>query len=655
MYQCPYPRLFTPITLAGTQFRNRIFASPTGGQHTHYGNHPINELICYYERKAQGGAASVCIGDAVADGEHAQSNGSHICLDDISGKPHLNKLSGSIRRHGAVAAIEISHGGCSARISYSQGHKVYGPVECDTEGSFGHPVHAYAMDEEMIRYTIRKHAEAARFAKQCGFGMITLHGGHGWLMHQFMHPYFNTRTDEWGGTFEKRMRFPLAVIAAVREAVGPNYPIEIRISGSECYEGGYDTDYGIRIAEALDGKVDLIHVSAGSHEVAEVFTVTHPNMFLPDGVNVKYAAEIKKHVRTPVATVGALSDPAMMEEILASGQADVVELARGLICDPDLPRKAREGRQDEIVKCMRCFTCFSSLMTRGQICCALNPEICNEADVKFEKPAPEPRTVLVAGGGIGGMQAALTAAARGHKVVLCEKTDRLGGVLLCEEKVPFKKHLGEYLAHQALMISREKNIEVRLNTEVTPALAKELGPDVIVAALGSRPAVPPIPGIDGPNVVSAEAVYKQPEKAGEKALILGGGLVGVELAIYLHMLGKQAEVVEMLDAIGDGGNIIHASALRVEIAHRNIPMHFGTRAEEITPQGVRCRDKEGKDVFYPAEKVIYAVGQRPLQEEALALKFCAPEFYMIGDCLGAKNIANATAQAHDVACNLGRI
>ena len=221
------------------------------------------------------------------------------------------------------------------------------------------------------------------------------------------------------GTFEKRMRFPLAVIAAVREAVGPNYPIEIRISGSECYEGGYDTDYGIRIAEALDGKVDLLHISAGSHEVAEVFTVTHPSMFLEDGVNVKYAAEIKKHVKTPVATVGALSDPEMLEEIIASGKADVVELARGLICDPDLPRKAREGRQDEIVKCMRCFTCFSSLMTRGQICCALNPEICNEADVKFEKPAPEPRTVLVAGGGIGGMQAALTAAARGHKVLLC--------------------------------------------------------------------------------------------------------------------------------------------------------------------------------------------------------------------------------------------
>ena len=397
MYECPYPHLFTPIVLAGQLFKNRIFASPTGLQHNHYGNHPINETINYYERKAIGGAASVCIGDAMVDSEIALANGNHILLDDPTGKPHLNKLSEAIRRHGAVASMEMSHGGNAARISFGQGHKIYGPVESESSGAFGQPIHAYAMDDEIIRRTIRKHAEAAAFAKACGFGMVTLHGGHGWLRHQFMSPITNTRTDEWGGSFEKRMRFPLAVIRAIREAVGPAFPIEIRLSGSEIFDGGYDVEYGVRIAQALDGMVDLLHISAGSHEVAEVFTVTHPSMFLEDGVNVKYAAEIKKHVSTPVATVGALSDPEMLEEIIASGKADVVELARGLICDPDLPRKAREGRQEEIVKCMRCFTCFSSLMTRGQICCALNPEICNEADVKFEKPAPEPRTVLVAG------------------------------------------------------------------------------------------------------------------------------------------------------------------------------------------------------------------------------------------------------------------
>ncbi len=653
MYECPYPHLFTPIVLAGQLFKNRIFASPTGLQHNNYGNHPINETINYYERKAIGGAASVCIGDAMVDSEIALANGNHILLDDPTGRPHLNKLSEAIRRHGAVASMEMSHGGNAARISYGQGHKIYGPVESESPGAFGQPIHAYAMDDEIIQHTIRKHAEAAAFAKACGFGMITLHGGHGWLLHQFMSPITNTRTDEWGGSFEKRMRFPLAVIRAIREAVGPAFPIEIRLSGSEIFDGGYDVEYGVRIAQALDGMVDLLHISAGSHEVAEVFTVTHPSMFLEDGVNVKYAAEIKKHVKTPVATVGALSDPEMLEEIIASGKADVVELARGLICDPDLPRKAREGRQDEIVKCMRCFTCFSSLMTRGQICCALNPEICNEADVKFEKPAPEPKTVLVAGGGIGGMQAALTAAARGHRVVLCEKSGRLGGVLLCEEKIPFKKHLGEYLQHQALMISREKNIEVRLNTEVTPALARELAPDVIVAALGSRPAIPPIPGIDGPNVTIAENVYMAPEKAGKKLVILGGGLVGCELAIFMAGLGREVTILEMAPSLNSGTNLLQGSSINLELKRLGIDVRLNTKVTKIAPEGVTGEGKDGES-FFPADTVVCALGMRPNRDEAAALALCAPEYHVLGDCVIPATVYQATNAAYFEALDIGK-
>ena len=389
MYECQYPHLFTPIVLAGQLFRNRIFASPTGMQYNHYANRPNNETICYFERKAIGGAASVCIGDAMVDSEIALANGAHILLDDPKARAHLSRLSETISRHGAVASMELSHGGASARISFAQGHKIYGPVEMESQGSFGQSVHAYPMDEEIIQRTIRKFAEAAANAKRWGYGMVTVHGGHGWLLHQFMSPLINTRTDDWGGSFEKRMRFPLAVIAAIREAVGPAFPIEIRLSGSEVFEGGWDTAYGVRVAQALDGKVDLLHISAGNHEVPEVFTVTHPSMFLDDGVNVKYAAEIKKHVKTPVATVGALSDPAYLEEIIASGQADVVELARGLICDPDLPRKAREGRGGDVTKCMRCFSCFSGLMAHGQISCALNPQTGNEFELKFAAPAPE--------------------------------------------------------------------------------------------------------------------------------------------------------------------------------------------------------------------------------------------------------------------------
>ena len=652
MYECAYPHLFTPIVLAGQLFRNRIFASPTGMQYNHYANRPNNETICYFERKAIGGAASVCIGDAMVDSEIALANGAHILLDDPGSRAHLSRLSESIRRRGAVASMELSHGGASARLSFAAGHKIYGPVEMDSEGSFGQPIHACAMDDAIIERTIRKFADAAAYAKRCGFGMVTIHGGHGWLLHQFMSPITNTRTDEWGGSFEKRMRFPLAVIAAVREAVGSAFPIEIRLSGSEIFPGGWDTAYGVRIAEALDGKVDLLHISAGSHEVPEVFTVTHPSMFLDDGVNVKYAAEIKKHVRTPVATVGALSDPDFLEEIVASGKADVVELARGLICDPDLPRKAREGRAHDVTKCMRCFTCFSGLMTHGQICCALNPETGNEFETKFAVPAAEKKTVLVAGGGVGGMQAALTAAKRGHRVILCERGDRLGGVLLCEEKVPFKKHLGEYLAQQAERV-RAAGVDVRLGTEVTPELAKSIAPDAIIAALGARAAVPPIPGIDGENVLAAEAVYRAPEKAGQRLVILGGGLVGCELAIFMAGLGRNVTLLEMAPKLNFGENLLHGKAIGLELERLKVDVRLNTKVTRVAPDGVEGQGADGA-AFFPADTVVCALGRKPLRDEAAAPALCAPEFHVLGDCVTPATIWQATTAAHYAAMDVGR-
>jgi len=590
----------------------------------------------------------------MVDSELALANGNHIRLDDPGVRPHLTKLSDAITRHGAVAAMEMSHGGNAARISYASGNKIYGPVEAETKGIRGDLIHAYEMPRDIMERTIRKHAESAAFAKLCGFGMVTLHGGHGWLMHQFMSPVINTRTDEYGGSFENRMRFPLEIIAAVREAVGPGYPIEIRISGSECYEGGYGIDYGVEIAKALDGKVDLIHVSAGSHEDPRVFTVTHPSMFLEDGVNVRYAAEIKKHVRhSKVATVGALSNPALLEEIIASGKADVVELARGLICDPDIPVKARQGRDDEIVNCIRCFTCFSNLMVKGHIICALNPEISNETEVKYAKRPAEKKRVLVAGGGIAGMQAALTASERGHQVILCEKSDRLGGVLRCESDVPFKKHLHEYLEHQGLMISRS-GVEVRLNTEVTPELAESIMPDAIIAALGSKPFIPDIKGIGRDNVLIAEDVYVDPEKAGKRIVILGGGFVGAELAIYMGDRGHEVTIMEMLPGLSDGGNILQGQSIKIEIEKLGIKLALGTKAVEINDNGVIGESADGQTLF-EADTVVCAFGLTPQRDVAEKLRFCAPEFYQTGDCVTPKNIAEATRAAYFAANNIGRV
>ena len=650
-----YPHLFSPITLGNTVFRNRIFGSPTGPQHLSSEGFPLAETCAYYERKALGGAASVCVGDCAVDTVNGRTSSSHVPLDNPKSRSALNNLSVSISRHGAVASIELQHGGSHSAGSLQDGNAVYGPVAYIDEQ--GHDI--LPMTEDIIEKIIEKFANAAAWAKRCGFGMVTIHGGHGWLISQFVSPISNTRTDRWGGSVENRCRLPVAICDAIRKAVGPGFPIEIRISGSECHTGGYDIDEGVTIAKQLDGHADLIHVSAGSHEVWEVFTVTHPSMFLEDGCNVKYAAEIKKHVKqSAVATVGALSDPNLMEEIIASGKADVVEVARALFADPDLPLKARTGRESEINKCMRCLACFSSLMTRGQFLCAINPVVGHELENKWQIQPAAKKKILIAGGGIGGMQAALTAAERGHEVVLCEQTSALGGALKCEDNVPFKKHLAEYLEHQAKAIAKAV-IDVRLNTEVTPELALEISPDVIIAALGARPVKPRIKGVDSSNVYSAEEIYYHPEKIGASAIILGGGLVGAELGIHLAMMGKEIIIIEMLPELNNGGNRLQGLSIGLEVKKLGIKVKLNTKALEINDKGVLCAPadwNEGDDgrEHVEADTVIYAVGQRPLRKEADALRFCAREFYQIGDCLTPANITEATKAAYYISRDIGR-
>ena len=666
MNELKYKKLFEPIKLGRTLFRNRIFSSPQDIYRLTSENFLDDNATAFYEVKALGGFASVCIGDFMIDSRAGHSHPFQLRGDDVKGRGSLTNTANAIKRHGAVAAIELNHAGKNSGVMARNEGFIYGLVdEIRPDG-----VEIRAMDEAWIERLIKCYADAAVFARQCGYGMITLHGGHGWLLAQFMSPRDNKRTDRWGGSLENRMRFPIAVIDAVRRGVGPDMPIEIRISGSECLEDGYDIDEGVRIAKALDGKVDLIHVSAGHHEVESASMITHPTMFLPDGVNVKYAAEIKKSVSTPVATVGALTDPEMMNEIILSGQADVVQLGRQTLADPDLPLKARTGREDEINKCMRCMTCFSCSTSSGIFYCAINPVIGHERDVLYGTPPRKSKTVLVAGGGVGGMQAALTASERGHKVILCEKTDSLGGALRCERNVPFKEKLDHYLNKQALLISRAP-VEVRLNTEVTPELARSLRPDVIIAALGAQPVVPKIPGIE--NALMAEDVYVDPEKAGDQVAIIGGRLVGLELGVFLTRLGRKVEVFEMLPAtiasvneagtsemisnpglLEAGANVVHGIALSEQLkALPDMKLTVSAKALEITERGLTIENGDGKR-FVGADTVVCAVGQRPLSEEAAALYDCAPEFYQIGDCLTPKNILTATQTAYQIARDIGR-
>lgn len=646
-----YPHLFEPIMLAGQLFRNRIFSSPQGYYNVGPECFPNLDCVAFYERKAKGGFASVCAGDCIVD----EKTGTHYPftyrIDDPNCLPGFAAYASAVSRQGAVASVELSHAGLHAEAVAKRGGIVYGPV--DMEGMYG-PVRE--MPESEIYRIIQCYGKAAELAKQAGCGMVTIHGGHGWLLAQFWNKKINTRKDKWGGeSIENRMRFSLEVVDCIRRYVGPKFPIEYRMSGTESYEDGYDLDEGIEFAKALDGRVDLIHVSAGHHQVQSAMLVTHPTMFMEDGCNAKYAREIKKHVKTPVATVGAFTDPAQMEEVIASGWADVVELGRQTLADPDLPLKARLGKEDEIIKCMRCMACFGNSGEKRHYYCSLNPETEHELENKNVQPPKVLKKVLVAGGGIAGMQAALTAKRQGHEVILCEKSDRLGGILLCEENVPFKKHLSEYLRTQALLCKRA-GVDIRLNTEVTPEYALSLKPDVIIAALGAKQLEPSIPGIDGSNVIGAVELYSSPQKAGKKIAIIGGGLVGIELGIYMDSLGHDVTIVEIADKLNMHKFSVHTKALNDMLGRVPIKVKLNTETLEINEKGLKVKDLvEGSEYFIEADTVVYATGMKPFRAEGIALSRCAREFFQIGDCAMPDNIIAATQPAHTIARDLGRM
>lgn len=441
---------------------------------------------------------------------------------------------------------------------------------------------------------------------------------------------------------ENRARFAVEVLKSVRAAVGPFFPIEFRMSGAEFAEGGYGLDEGVKIAQAVEPYADLIHVSAGTYQ--KTFGITHPSMFEDHGRNVYLAAEIKKHVAKPVAAIGGLTDPAMMEEIVASGKADVVYMARQLLADPETPRKIEEGREEEIVHCLRCFTCMAERAATGTRRCTVNPFIGRELDGTEVQPAPVKKKVVVVGGGPGGLYAAYTAARRGHRVILMEKEGEVGGILKSEQAIPFKKEMYQ-LAHTYELLARKAGAEIRLNTESTPETVEAEKPDALIIAAGSTPLVPPIKGLDGDNVVIVNNYYKEKDKVGDHVVVFGGGLAGCECAIHLGQEGKKVEIVEMRPTLAPDANVRHRPLLLAEIA-KTATVHTGYKGVEVTQKGILCTDPSGKQVLVPGDTVICALGQRSRTDVVEALRNSAPFVRVIGDAARVSTITNAVYWGH---------
>ena len=644
-----YPHLCAPITLGRVTFRNRMFAAPIGGTDITADCCVGPRTPAFYELRAKGGAASVTASELVV---HPDTDASHMFHLDLKTPGCLASwtwVADAISRQGAVPSVELSHSGQYAGTylvdkDKKKGLSQYGPS--DWVRPDGISVKALTLDQ--IDDIVKAYGETAALAKRAGFQMVMVHAGHGWLINQFLSPAFNHRQDQYGGSFENRIRFARRVLQSVRDAVGSGFPIELRMSGSELFEGGYDLQGGVEIAKALEDLVDLIHVSAGSYQFG--FFDTHPSMFSDHGCNVYLAAEIKKHVKVPVATIGGLNDPAQMEQIIASGMADVVEMGRAILADPELPMKVMSNRDEEIVRCLRCFTCMAERPTTGTRRCTVNPLIGRECEGLELVPAAKSKKVYVAGGGVAGMEAALTAARRGHQVTLFEKSDALGGILKSEQAIPFKYEMYQLSLSLAKMMEREE-VTVLLNTELTPEILEREKPDALIIAVGSTPIVPPLPGMDGDNVVIVNNYYLEKERVKDQVVVLGGGLAGCECAVHLGMEGKQVHLVEMRDALAVDCNIRHRPILMKQV-DKYTTVHTNCQGLRVTAEGLVCRNADGEEILIPGQTVICAVGQRPNRPQVDALRFGAPFVRQIGDCARVSNITNAIYQGYHAALSI---
>jgi len=645
-----YPNLCKPIKIGDNYYSNRMFGAPMGGTDITADCTIGRASTAFYENRAKGGAATVTVSELVVHPETEGSHMFHLDLKTVGALSSFAYTADAIRRHGAIPSVELSHSGQYAGTYLTdkdkKGHlNQWGPSDCTRPDG----LEVKALTEELIQDIVKAYGETAALAKRSGFEMVMVHGGHGWLINQFLSPYFNHRTDQYGGSRENRVRFAQDVLDSVRQAVGPGFPIEFRISGSELFEGGYDLIEGIEIAKLLESRIDLLHVSAGTYQRG--FGLTHPSMFLPHGSNVHLAAEIKKHLKIPVATIGGLNDPEMMEEIIASGKADIVEMARALLADPKLPKKVMANRDEDIVHCLRCFTCMAERAMTATRRCAVNPIIGHELDGMEISPAAASKKVLVVGGGPGGLQAALTASLRGHKVTLCEKAAETGGILVSEQALPFKQEMYK-LGTTLTKLAQDAGADIRCNTEVDKAFAQKFDADAIIIAAGSEPIVPTIPGLNREQVIIVNDYYRKKDQVADSVVVLGGGQAGCEAAIHLAMEGKSVQLVEMRAELAPDANIRHRPLLLEEIEKQGVVVKTSHKGLEVTADGVACEDPKGTKTLIPGKTVICALGQKSRRKVVDVLLDAAPEISTIGDCAKVSTITTAIYQGHHAALDM---
>ena len=668
-----FPHLFSPLKVGSKTIKNRIEAAPALFAFEHY-NYAEQDAFGYtppvperafrmLEAKAKGGAGTVVFGELSPNHTYCKRFPFEPDIDFTSRDDEIfqitKKTAEMIKSYGALPLGELISTG-EIKTNIGDGINPKGPSEKDLDDGI---THVDAFTKEEIKEHIQEHITACEWFRDAGWEGVMIHCGHGWLPAQFLSTAYNKRTDAYGGSFENRARFTTELLAAIREAMGPDFLIEIRVSGDEHLPGGLVLEDAVKYCKLCEPYIDMIHVSCG-HYLSSSRSWEFTTTYAPHGANIENAAVIKQNVSVPVTVIGGINSPEMAEEAIAAGKVDMVSMGRQFFADPAFPNKAKEGRADEIRRCLRCGRCYPGPSGEHETeiwtikyppldSCTINPDDVWPAShhkiLPDRMPKPEAgRKVLIVGGGCGGLQAAITASDRGHSVILCEKADVLGGLLNFTDHTDHKidiRNFKDLLIREVL----KRPVEVRLNCEVTPETIAQIAPEAVILAVGSDDLILPIEGIE--HAIPAMEVYGNDFKdLGKSVILLGGGLVGCEAAADYIDRGIETTIVEMKECLMPEITGLYRTAVHDFIDQHGGKYEVGARVVKVGKDYV-VADQNGTEITLHADTVVNAMGRRAHKTDELKAAITVP-LWEIGDCVRARQIGDSVREGWTAAMEI---
>ncbi len=639
-----FQKLLEPIAIGQMTVRNRVMMPAMGTRFPAAGHWVTDQSVGYYARRAEGGVGLIVTEGTCVDEPLGLSGGPHqLCIDGDQFIPGLRRVAEAVHSHGGKIAVQLHHAGPNAHFEGAS------PVAPSPIPMLNRPQEIpRELSKEEIKGIVKKFALGAKRAKQAGFDAVELLCAHGYLLNRFLSPHANKRKDEYGGSSANRVRIIQEIVQSIGVEAGKDFPVLCKVPGNDYVEGGIDPEESVVICKILEESgVSALIVSGGSSEAK--FAHNAP-MGFPQAWQVHLAEKIKKNVKIPVVAMGKIKHPEVAEKILGEGKADMVAMARTLLADPDFVVKAQRNEVDSIIPCISCNYCFERIVDGGKpLGCAVNPHAGREYDTRII-PAFRFKKVLVVGGGPAGMEAAAVASARGHDVTLMEKDENLGGQLLLAAKPAHKEEMAAFTNYLIGQLAKNK-VKVKRGEKATRQVVESLNPDVVVVATGALPLIPPMPGTGSDKVVSSWSALVNPDQLGNQVVVVGGGLVGCDVACFIAGQGKNVTLVEQLDNVALDTGSASRKFLIQKLKEKNITVILKAVAKEINKDGVGFVEN-GQSRVLSADTVVLAVGARSNRELMDALGNARVEVYAIGDCVTPRKIAQANAQGFDVGIRL---